>query len=177
MADRKLTAKQTVFLNELLSNGNNAMAAYRVAYPDQKSISGSATKLRRHPLIVQAVERMQAAQATAVDQAVARYQITQERLADELARLALTRMPQLADVRTEVDAHGKRHQRVIVKDFAEADQEALAAIVEVKRTAAGEVSIKLADKRAAIMDLARLKGWIADKPVDNRQLVMLKIER
>ena len=36
---------------------------------------------------------------------------------------------------------------------------------------------KLADRLAAMNSLARLKGWIADKPVDNRQLVMLKIER
>jgi hypothetical protein len=37
--------------------------------------------------------------------------------------------------------------------------------------------VKLFNKREALMDLARLKGWIAEKPVDQRNLVMLKIER
>ena len=177
MAARKLTAKQTIFLQELLANGNNATAAYRVAFPTQKDISGSATRLRKHPLIVAGLARARSVQEIAVDHAIERYSITQERVADELARLAFTRMPQVADVRYEVDERGKRRQVVAVHCFADADPEALAAIVEVKRTAGGEISIKLADKRAALMDLARFKGWIADKPVDQRQLVMLKIER
>ena len=177
MAGRKLTHKQQAFVRELLHNGGNATGAYRVAFNHTSDASAAASKLIRHPLVVQALAKGKTVQEKAIDAALVRYEITQERIADELARLALTRMPQLADIRTEVDQHGKRHQRVIVRDFADADQDALAAIVEVKRSAGGEISIKLADKRAALMDLARFKGWIADKPVDQRQLVMLKIER
>ena len=86
-------------------------------------------------------------------------------------------MPQLADVRTEIDADGSHRQRLVVKDFHAADADALAAITEVRRTAAGEITVKLADKRQALMDLARLKGWVAEKAITPQQLVMLKVER
>jgi hypothetical protein len=176
----QLTARQTTFLNELIRNGGNAAAAYRLAFPDNStasSTSAAASRLRRHPLIVQALAAADAATRQAVDQAVNRYQITAERVADELARLAFTRMPQLADVLTETDAEGMRRQRLVVKDFNAADADALAAITEIRRTSAGEVTVKLADKRQALMDLARLKGWVAEKPVPPQQLVMLKVER
>ena len=66
---------------------------------------------------------------------------------------------------------------MVEKDFEVADAGALAAITEVRRTAAGEITVKLADKRQALIDLARLKGWIAEKPMDQRNLVVLKVER
>jgi phage terminase small subunit len=180
MPRRQLTAKQQVFLEQLLANGGNAAAAYRVAFPDNStvsSVSAAASRLRRDPRIVQALAAAEAASQRAVDAAVERYEISAGRVADELARLAFTRMPQLADVRTEVESDGAQRQRLVVKDFARADPDALAAIIEVRSTVSGEVSIKLADKRAALMDLARLKGWISEKPTDNRQLIMLKVER
>ena len=65
----------------------------------------------------------------------------------------------------------------MVEDFSAADSDALAAITEVRRTASGEITIKLADKRQALMDLARLKGWVSEKAVEAKQLVLLKIER
>jgi hypothetical protein len=98
-------------------------------------------------------------------------------VADELARLAFTRMPQLADVWTEVGPDGTQHQGLVVKDFSAADGDALAAITEVRRSASGEITIKLADKRQALMDIAKLRGWIAEKPAEARQLVMLKVVR
>ena len=180
MPHRQLTTKQQLFLQELLANDGNAAAAYRVAFPDNctvSSVSAAASRLRRDPRIVQALAAAEAASRQVVDAAVDRYRISAERVADELARLAFTRMPQLADVRTEIEPDGTQRQRLLVKDFAAADSDALAAITEVRRTASGEITIKLADKRQALMDLARLKGWVAEKPMDTKQLVMLKIER
>jgi hypothetical protein len=180
MPRHQLTTKQQSFLTELLANGGNAAAAYRVAFPANStasSVSAAASRLRRHPLIVEALEAAEAASARAVESAVDRYSITAQRVADELARLAFTRMPQLADVRTELGPDGTQHQRLVVKDFSTADADALAAITEVRRTASGEITVKLCDKRQALMDIAKLKGWIAERPQDQRQLVMLKIER
>lgn len=180
-ARRKLNSQQQEFLRLQLENSETPTNAYRLAYNDNsagKIVSTKAARLNHHPLIARALADASARALTAVASAIERYSITQERVADELARLAFTRMPQLADVVREAGHDGKQRIVVHVRPFAEvADQEALAAIVEVKRTAGGEISIKLADKRAALMDLARFKGWIADKPVDQRQLVMLKIER
>jgi phage terminase small subunit len=180
MPRRQLTFKQQTFLQELLSNGGNAAASYRIAFPDNStasSVSAAASRLRRHPLVVEAFEAAEAASARAVESAVDRYSITAQRVADELARLAFTRMPQLADVRTEVGPDGTQHRRLVIKDFSTADADALAAITEVRRTASGEITIKLCDKRQALMDIAKVKGWVADKPQEQRQLVMLKIER
>ena len=176
----RLTVQQAKFCELFLSNGGDASAAYREAYrtkPGDKTIGQRAWKLKRSKTVATKLAEVQAVSLRAVDRAVEQYSITAERVAQELALLAFTRMPQLADVKTEAGQDGKQHQRVIVRDFAAVDQDALAAISEVKRTAGGEVSIKLYDKRAALMDIARLKGWVADKPVDNRQLVVFKVER
>lgn len=175
---RHLIASHQAFVVAYLENGGNAAAAYRIAYPKsgEASVKGNASRLTRHPLIAEAIGRARASTVTAVEHAVERYAITQERLADLMARLCFTELRQVADVSTEV-VDGKVRQVVKVKDFSDIDADAHMALVEVRRSAGGEVSVKLPDKRAAAMDLARLKGWIADKPVDSRQLVMLKIER
>lgn len=184
MADKpavRLNPRHEQFVAEMLRNGGNASGAYRAVYGANSStaqaISAKAGKLRKHPGIAAALGGAHIVAADAVAKAVARYAITADRVADELARLAFTRIDQLATVAMELSQDGKRRLSVTVRPFAESDPDALAAIVEVKRTAGGEVSIKLADKRAALMDIARLKGWIADKPVDNRNLVVFKVER
>ena len=101
---------------------------------------------------------------------------TAARIADAMARLAFTDLRQIVDVKM-VAENGKRRQVVEVRNFDDIDPDAHPAIAELKRTASGEITVKLFNKREALMDLARLKGWIAEKPVDARQLVMLKIER
>ena len=114
MPHRQLTTKQQLFLQELLANDGNAAAAYRVAFPDNctvSSVSAAASRLRRDPRIVQALAAAEAASRQVVDAAVDRYRISAERVADELARLAFTRMPQLADVRTEIEPDGTQRQR------------------------------------------------------------------
>ena len=78
---------------------------------------------------------------------------------------------------SEIAPDGTQRQRLVVKDFDAADADALAAITVLRRMAAGDITVKLADKRQALIDLARLKGWIEDKPVDQRNLVVLKVER
>jgi hypothetical protein len=180
MPRRQLTAKQQIFLHELLANGGNAACAYRVAFPDNStasSVSAAASRLRRHPLIVEALATAEAASAQAVAVAVDRYRITAERVADAMARLAFTDMRQVVDVITTTGHDGRPRQEIKVKDFSQIDADAHQAIVEVKRSASGEITVKLADKRQAAMDLARLKGWVAERPAEARQLVMLKVER
>src|SRR5262245_61677003 len=133
MPRSQLTARQQVFLQELLSNGGNSSEAYRTAYPanlTKSSVSAAASRLRRHPLIVQALVAADVATRKTVDAAVDRYRISAERIADELARLAFTRVEQLADVLTEIEPDGTQHQRLVMKDFATADRDALAAITE-----------------------------------------------
>lgn len=174
-AERELTDKQHAFVVELLRNGGNKAAAYRAAYPGNHSANGSrtaATMLSRHPGVAKAIDQARLEAQQQIDQAIHRYAITAERIADELARLAFTRMDQLCTVEL-VD--GRQVMRV--REWADVDREAIAAVSRVKRLADGSLVVELGDKRAALMDLARLKGWVADKPQSNGNLVMLKIER
>lgn len=178
-APRPLTAKQQTFLDHLLANGGNASEAYRIAYPavrDKIKVSSAASRLRSHPLVKEAMARAAAVSLAAVDRAVARYEITADAVAEELACLAMTRISQLADVRTEL-VDGKRRQIVVVRDFADVEDRALAAVCEVKRAPGGDVTVKLYDKRAALMDIARLKGYIKDTPPPTGNVVMFKVER
>jgi terminase small subunit-like protein len=175
----RLTPNQQEFLRLLVEQGETPTNAYRLAYNDKaqaKVISSKATRLRRHPVIAAALAEAHRAQAHAVDVAVERYSISADRVADAMARLAFTELRQIVDVHSVVV--GGQHRRVVdVKDFSDIDGDAHQAIAEVRKTAGGELTVKLFNKREALMDLARLKGWIADKPVDQRSLVMLKIER
>jgi hypothetical protein len=172
---QRLTANQQEFLRLIIEQDETPTNAYRLAYNDkaQANVVGSkASRLRRHPVIAAALAEARAMQAAAVRSAVDRYGITANRVADAMARLAFTDLRQIVDVRT---VNGRRI--VDVKEFSDIDGDAHQAIAEVRKTAGGELTVKLFNKREALMDLARLKGWIADKPVDQRNLVMLKIER
>jgi len=149
--------------------------AYRIAYPGNYSARSAATKahkLAKHPLIVGIPRARTAAVIRAVDNAVERYGVTADRVADAMARLAFTDLRQIVDVRT---VNGK--QQITVRDWAIVDDNAHAAISEVRRAPNGEVTVRLYNKLEALNSLARLKGWIADRPVDQRQLIALKIER
>ena len=155
------------------------MAAYRAAYRgdyNDRSCSAKAARLSKHPLIAPLEAGRAAKVRDAVAVAVDRYGITADLLADAMARLAFTDLDQVCSWGTVME-HGKRRSWLHLHDTTSIEREALAAISEIRRSAGGELSVKLFNKREAIMDLARLKGWIADKPVDQRSLVMLKIER
>jgi hypothetical protein len=86
-----------------------------------------------------------------VDAAVDRYRISAERVADELARLAFTRMPQLANVCIELEPDGTQRQRLIVKNFATADPERLGCD---HRDPTGRIRI---DGRRALFDFSGRK--------------------
>jgi phage terminase small subunit len=180
MARGVLTDKQAEFAR-LVTTGMTATDAYMTAFPDttsRRAASVNGARLMKHPLIGGERARKSAIARAAVDAAIVRYQITAERVADAMARLAFTDLRQIATVETVTDhATGKRKQVVAIKDFSDIDADAHAAISEVRRSASGEVVVKLYNKSDALMNLARIKGWIADKPQDNRQLVLLKVER
>jgi phage terminase small subunit len=178
VASNRLTEKQAAFA-ALICDGMPLTDAYLQAYGgncSRKTAAVSAVRLTKHPLIAAMRNRRMAAAIRAVDVACERYNITADRVADEMARLAFTNLDQVADVRTVI-VGGKPRQEVVVKDFSEIEPEARSAISEVKRGVGGELAVRLFNKREALMDLARLKGWIADKPIDQRNLVVLKVER
>jgi phage terminase small subunit len=174
----RLNPQQAEFAR-LVASGLTATEAYCRAYPackSRKSARSMAYRLMKHPLIAAYGAERAASLIAAVDLAAERYGVTAARVADAMARLAFTDLRQVADWRTVME--GKRAVQVVtVRDADAISSEAHAAISEIRRDAGGALSVKLYNKREALIDLARLKGWIADKPVDQRNLVVLKVER
>ena len=174
-----LNPQQHAFLEAMLSNGGDATAAYRTVYGEgktERSTWNAAHRLRKNPLIAARLREAAQHAARAVDVAVERYGITADHIADAIARLAFTDLRQVATWKTET-VDGKRVASVQVIDSERIDPDAHQAISEVKIDDKGRITVKLYNKGEALMNLARLKGWVADKPVDAQQLVMLKIER
>lgn len=179
MAEHTLTPKQQRFVEEYLANGRNAAAAYRTAYASKGSaqrIADEAWKLLQHPGIAQIVGNALEQGHQAVVKAMERYQIDQEGL---LRRLAL-----LADY-DHRDIFDWTENGVRLKPSAVITKEASFAITEIREGKEG-LTVKLADKRAALMDIAKLRGWVTDrsqqlgadgKPIDPRQTFILKVER
>lgn len=178
MPARALNPKQAEFAR-LVSSGILPTDAYLQAYPGdytRHTASVKASRLMKHPLVRAARDAHSNAVVAAVNDAVVRYGITADRIADAIARLAFTDLDQICSWGTAMEG-GKRRPWLQLHDSATIAVDARPAIAEIRRSAAGELSVKLFNKREALMDLARLKGWIADKPIDQRSLVMLKIER
>jgi phage terminase small subunit len=126
-------------------------------------------RLAKHPEIQEALARARdekaRIQAEATKLAVERTAITMERVAVELARLGFANMLDYMRVGPSGDP---------VLDFSKLTREQAAALTEVTvddylegrgETAreVRKVKFKLADKRASLMDIAKLFGWITER--------------
>jgi phage terminase small subunit len=163
-----LTPKQRSFVDAYLSNGRNACEAYRKAYNTKatpNTIAVEANRLLGHPkiapILAKADQRAEKATARAIDQ----YEVTQERVTRELALLGFANM---LDYMTTDDLGDP------VLDFSKLTREQAAALTEVTvedfKDGRGEsardvrrIKFKLADKRAALVDLGRHLGMFKDR--------------
>lgn len=175
-------ASIAAFGTELLRNGGNASLAVKTIWPDdglkQVQVGMLGGRLRKHPQIQEMLAEQERRGALALSDALSRYGATSDRAADELVRLAFTNLRDVVDWFTTTDPKTKvRRQVVRVRDAAEISEDAHRALSKISHKPDGTVTIELHDKQAAIMNLARLKGWIADKPEQPNQLVSLVIQR
>lgn len=163
---RQLTNKQTQFLAEYLRNGRNGVAAYRTVYSPTATTNTAgncAAKLLKHPLIAPFIEETERRTIAVVDRVLDRYEITKERVLTALARLAMY------DARDLFEWDGNT-ATVKLKSSNEISDEAafaITGIVQKKGKYGNTVEVKLGDKRAALVDIARLKGWLTDDMPDN----------
>ena len=168
---------------EYLANGGNASAAVRKIWADDKLSPAQTAKvgmrLAQRPEIQRLTGEVERRASQALAHAAERFGASAERAAEELARMAFAQVRDVVDVVTVPDPvdKNKRRQVLRTRDFADISDDVHRAIVEVTQRADGTITVKLADKQAAIMNLARLKGWIADKPAEPNQLVSLVIQR
>jgi hypothetical protein len=172
------------FATELIRNGGNASGALRAVQPSMNDcnssvVSARAGKLRKHKIVQAELSRARARSEAALEAALERYDLTADRVAQDLARCAFTELRQVADWGSRVidPKIGKREYWLHVKDAVEIDPDAHKAIVTIERKADGSLKIQLADKLAAQMNLARLRGWIAEKAEPPGNAVQLIIQR
>lgn len=162
--EKVLTARQIAFIEHYLEHGN-ATEAYRAAYGCSMSKKATITKHAHDLLHNEPIQRVIAAakkaaiqrlKSTAGDEnpLIQKYVIDKERAAQMLAMLAHT------DAR---DYFEWGPGGVKVKESAALTDAQAFGVIEVSQTITkqgGTIKVKLADKRQALMDLARLKGWL-----------------
>jgi phage terminase small subunit len=165
---RELTDKQRAFVETYLSNGRKAAAAYRLAYNPNASprrASEEAARLLKHPLIAPMILQVRRKAENAIARAADHCAATQERIVTELARVGFASMGDYVRITLAGDAQ---------LDLSQVDDDQWKAIskltIEEKTEGTGndtrvtrKVRIKLHDKRAALVDLARIQGFIVDR--------------
>jgi phage terminase small subunit len=143
-----VTEKQKIFANEYLID-LNATRAYRVAYPsvkkDETARANGSRLLTNANVAAYIAERMKERQE--------RTEITQDRVIEELAAIALARMDNYADI---------KNNRVLIKDSAKFTEMQARAIGGIKQGKFG-IEVKLNDKLKALELLGRHFGMFKDK--------------
>jgi len=152
-----LTGRQRNFVDEYMANGQNGAAAYRKAYRSKTSsiqCGMLAQALLRHPVVAQTIRSKLQMLELARQNRFEALQITEERIIEVLSTLALF------DPRSVIQWDGKG---VTITKSADLPIEAVFAIREILVMADGGMRFKFADRRAALMDLARIRGMVTDK--------------
>lgn len=158
-----LTGKQQAFVTAYLDAGmKNAAAAYLKAYPTSAKWPASARanhadKLLRHADIMPIIAEARAKASEMLAITVDRYAVTKDRISQELARMAF------ADARRLFAWTSKGVTIIPSVDLSDDDA---GAVVEVSHTVTAEggtIRVRLGDKRAALMDLAKLHGHIVER--------------
>ena len=153
-SERSAADRRRVFVEQYLSNGNNATQAALVAGFSQKTAASQGARLLKH---VDVIDKLTARQTEVFNN----LQITTERILQERARMAFF------DVRKLYDENGN----LIPLHKLDADTAAVIAGVDVTQIGGDEgVSLvkkyKLADKNAALTSLERQLGMYR---ADNEQ--------
>ena len=158
-----LSKKQEAFVREYLSNGGNASAAYRRAYAcanmREATINREACVLLQTHKISAIISRAEAKAEKRIEAVMDRYAVSKERISAELARLAFSDSRKL---------FAWSPDGVRIKSSDDLTDDEAAAVVEVSETrnadgGAGTIRVKLGDKRGALMDLAKLHGYIVER--------------
>lgn len=167
---RDLTPKQRRFA-ELVLKGQTAANAYRIAYNSSgtpATCGRTGHSMLKHPKIASILGRANTEVAIRSENVIKKYAISKERVLEELARLAF------ADMRNVAGWDGKK---VILRESDALTDSEAAAVLEVYQSKSG-VRVKLADKRAALVDLGRHLGLFnadqANAPVANLYNVVIK---
>jgi len=155
-----------------LAKGLTADQAYQEA--GYKANRGNATTLKRKQCISNRVSEILKQTAEnerkANERVIEKLAITKERVAAELAKIAFLDIREAVRwgrnpgdmVSENAEPNGLNIYPVSLVPSEEVSDDTAAAISEVALTAQG-VRIKMHDKRAALMDIAKLMGFVTDR--------------
>ena len=172
----KLTDRQARFVEEYLVDLNATQAAIRAGY-SERTAQEQGSRLLSNVIVSQAVAKAQLARSR-------RTEVTQDRVVRELAMIAFANMMDYMRIGEDGDPY---------TDFSGIDRDMAAAIAEVAvedfKDGRGKgardvrrVKFKLADKRAALVDLGKHLGMFVERrevgsPGDFAQLSDAELER
>jgi phage terminase small subunit len=164
----KLTPRMRKFVEIYLSNGRNATYAHRSAYatggkPENATKDGY--RLLKHPAVAEMIAKADAKAVAATEKAIDQYVVSVERITRELALIGFSNMADYMTAGPDGDP---------VLDFSKLTRDQAAALSEVTvedfKDGRGEtardvrrVKFKLADKRAALVDLGRTFAMFKDR--------------
>lgn len=152
-----LTAKQQRFVDEYMVDLNAKQAAIRAGY-SARSAEQNGSRMLRNDKVAAEVAKRQAKVAEKLE-------LTQEMVRDELRKLAFSNMLDYMRAGPDGDPY---------LDFSQLTRDQAAALAEVTvedfKDGRGEeardvrrIKFKLSDKRASLMDLAKLCGFVTEK--------------
>jgi phage terminase small subunit len=147
---RKLTEKQKRFVDEYLIDLNATQAAIRAGYKRTEYTDTNANKLLENTSVAEEIEKRMAERSK-------RTGINQDRVVQELAKLAFVNAADVIDVNTAT-----------VLDTAKPEDLACIASVKVKRTTKGknvieEREVRFYDKKDSLVQLGKHLGMFKDK--------------
>lgn len=146
----KLTEKQSRFVEEYLIDLNATQAAIRAGYKRSEYTDTNANKILENTRVAEEIEKKMAERSK-------RTGINQDRVIQELAKLAFVNAADVIDVDTAT-----------VRGDAKPEDLACIASVKVKRTTKGksvieEREVRFYDKKDSLVQLGRHLGMFKDK--------------
>jgi hypothetical protein len=168
----EITAKDREFIRECMRSGFDIAASFRAVFahdfPDPKQCDRVKAGYVQRKVIREALAKAREAANVSAADFFQRLGVDADRIVRELARIGFTSMVDIAewghDVRRHVDAEGaesfERVGYVRVRDPHEIEHDRHAAISKLRVSKDGAVSVELHDKIAALMSIARLRGYV-----------------
>lgn len=163
-----LTDKQARFVDEYMIDLNATQAAIRAGYSEKTAEQIGYQLLQKEPVAAEIAARRQKLSEKAG--------VTVERIVAELAKIGF------ADIRKAIRWNGHlvkeednpeggdvlviketRNNLVALVDSEDLDEDTAAAISQISQNAQGGVTLKMHDKRAALVDLGKHLGMFVDK--------------
>ena len=165
----KRVSDRDAFILEYLKDRNGTQAAIRAGY-SPRSAHVTASRLLRNAKVRHALRAAEAKFEADTADAIERLALSREKALARLAQIAFCDIRAIFDLfHDERGVHDKqadnlapKRSGISIKSFDQLPEHAMCGIAELSQNERG-FRIRFADRRKALMDLARLMGWIEEE--------------